>query len=79
MHMKAIVAERGQFTIPKKIRETLGISPGTVLEVNAEAGKLVAHKMHESGVDAVYGILGRKVDTDKIMSELRGRPFPYRK
>ncbi len=77
--MEAIVAERGQFTIPKKIREQLGIAPGTVLEVSTEDGKLVARKKPQSGVDAVYGILGRKVDTDKIMNELRGRPFPYRK
>lgn len=73
--MEATVAERGQFTIPKK----LGITPGTVLDVSAENGRLVARKKPETGVDAVYGILGRGIDTDKIMSELRGRPFPYRK
>lgn len=77
--MEAIVAERGQFTIPKKIRDQLGIAAGTVLEISAEDGRLIARKKPRSGVDSVYGILGRKVDTDKIMSDLRGRPFPYRK
>jgi antitoxin PrlF len=30
--MKAVVAERGQVTIPKRLRDRLGIRPGTVLE-----------------------------------------------
>ncbi len=77
--MEAVVAERGQFTIPKKIRDKLGITPGTVLEVTAESGQLIARKKPASGVDAVFGILGRAIDTDKVMSELRGRPFPFRK
>lgn len=77
--MEATVAERGQFTIPKKIRDKLGITPGTILDVSAENGRLVARKKPATGVDAVYGILGCGIDTDKFMSELRGRPFPYRK
>jgi AbrB family looped-hinge helix DNA binding protein len=32
----AVVAERGQVTIPKSLREKLGISPGTVLEFDIE-------------------------------------------
>lgn len=77
--MDAVVAERGQFTIPKKIRDALGITPGTILEVSAENGKLVARKKAASGVDAVYGILGPGIDTDKLMRELRGRAYPSRK
>lgn len=42
--MKAIVSAKGQVTIPKNIRERLGIRPGTVLEFEASAGKLVASK-----------------------------------
>jgi AbrB family looped-hinge helix DNA binding protein len=42
--MKAKVSEKGQITIPKKVREQLGIRAGTVLEVSAAAGRLVAVK-----------------------------------
>jgi len=42
--MKAVVAERGQVTIPKRLRERLGIGPGTVLALREEAGKLVIEK-----------------------------------
>ena len=36
--MKARVAERGQVTIPKRLRERLGVKPGTVLEFSEEIG-----------------------------------------
>ena len=42
--MKTRVSEKGQITIPKKVREQLGIRAGTVLEVSAAAGRLVAVK-----------------------------------
>jgi len=35
--MQAKVAERGQVTIPKAIRERLGIAPGTLLDFKADA------------------------------------------
>ena len=38
------VSEKGQITIPKALRETLGIRPGTVLEVTAVRGELIAQK-----------------------------------
>jgi AbrB family looped-hinge helix DNA binding protein len=40
--MKAKVAERGQVTIPKELRERLGIVPGTVLDFFEEQGLLIA-------------------------------------
>ena len=72
--MKARVAERGQVTIPKRLRERLGVKPGTVLEFTEEHGKLVAVKA--GGVDPVgevLGCLGKKLDTDTMMAQLRGR------
>ena len=42
--MKAVVSEKGQVTIPKKVRDTLGITPGTVLDFEASGGRLVANK-----------------------------------
>jgi AbrB family looped-hinge helix DNA binding protein len=73
--MKAIVTERGQVTIPKRLRERLNIRPGTVLEFREEAGKLVAEKAKAAGgLDRWYGSLGRKRQTDDIIRALRGEP-----
>lgn len=38
------VGERGQITIPKTIRDRLGITPGMALEVHEEAGAVVFRK-----------------------------------
>lgn len=72
--MKATVAERGQVTIPKPLREKLGIRPGTSLDFREEGGKLVAVKVSgEDPVARVFGCLGRGLKTDKMIRSLRGR------
>ena len=48
--MKARVAERGQVTIPKRLRDRLGVKPGTVLEFSEEHGRLIAVKSSKAGV-----------------------------
>jgi len=71
--MQAIVAERGQVTIPKALRERLGIEPGTVLEFTEEGGRLVASKRIESPVEAVKGCLKHLgLRTNAVLKQLRG-------
>lgn len=71
--MKAIVAERGQVTIPKALRERLGIGPKTVLEFRAENGRLIAEKAPDTdGVEAVMGCLKLEPPTDELLAGLRG-------
>ncbi len=71
--MKAKVAERGQVTIPKVLRERLGIIPGTVLDFVEEQGRLIAKKADPvDAVDQVFGSLGRGRNTDDLLRELRG-------
>jgi AbrB family looped-hinge helix DNA binding protein len=43
--MNAIVSEKGQVTIPKAVRDKLGITTGTVLDFQAVNGKVVAAKV----------------------------------
>jgi len=38
------VSAKGQITIPKALRESLGIRPGTILEVAAVRGNLIVQK-----------------------------------
>ena len=71
--MKAKVAERGQVTIPKALRERLGIRPGTILEFTEKQGRLIAEKVENlDPVDQVYGRLGHGRQTEEILRELRG-------
>lgn len=70
--MKAIVAERGQVTIPKKIRDRFGITPKTVLEFFEENGKIIVVKAPGNDpISQVTGCLNIKKTTDTIMKELR--------
>ena len=72
--MKAKVAERWQVTIPKPLRERLGVKPGTVLDFTEENGRLIAVKAAPADtVSAVYGCLGEPFQTDAFIHEIRGR------
>ena len=71
--MHATVAERGQVTIPKPLRERLGIGPHTVLDFEADRGRLLAVKVApDDPVAAVVGCLKTGRSTDRVMAELRG-------
>ena len=70
--MKAVVAERGQVTIPKQLRDKLGIRPGTALEFAAKDGTLIARKAETDPVSRVFGCLGGRSNTDKFIRALRG-------
>ncbi|MDE2612167.1 MAG: AbrB/MazE/SpoVT family DNA-binding domain-containing protein [Burkholderiales bacterium] len=80
--MDATVAERGQITLPKAVRDALGLTKGTKLKVEVEGGRIILRK--DAG-DALARARGRiklppGVTTDDVMRELRGRapgdPYP---
>lgn len=71
--MKAVVSQKGQVTIPKPLRQRLGIKSGQVLEFKEEKGKLIATKIGvEDPVASVTGILRNRLTTDEMMTILRG-------
>lgn len=73
--MKAIVSEKGQVTIPKKLRDRLGITPGAVLEFREDAGVLLTTKASgEDAIAAVFGIIDTDRPVDDLVEEMRGRP-----
>lgn len=70
--MKSRVSEKGQVTIPKKLRDRLGIRPGQVLDFQEERGRLVATKaLAGDPLERVVGILGVR-STDELLDDLRG-------
>lgn len=72
--MNAVVAERGHVTIPKPLRDKLGIGPKTVLDFREEDGKLVAVKLlSDDPVAQVAGCLSLDGPTDQLVAEMRDR------
>jgi antitoxin PrlF len=73
--MRSTVSEKGQITVPKRLRERLGIRTGDQLELTEENGRLVARKTVPSDpVAASYGILNARESTDEMIRALRGTP-----
>jgi len=71
--MKAIVSEKGQVTIPKAVRTKLGLRPGTVLEFEAERGRLVGRKQGgRDAIDEVYGSMQMDEPVDEYIERVRG-------
>ena len=73
--MKAVVGERGQATIPKVLRDRLGIKAGTLLDFQEIGGKLIVAKVpsNDDLVGRVYGCLGTGLSTDTLLAELRAK------
>jgi antitoxin PrlF len=72
--MKSTVSEKGQVTIPKPLRERLGIRPGEILDFEEEEGRLVATKAPQRDpVDEVYGTLRLELSVDELVEDLRGK------
>ena len=64
-------------TIPKELRERLGIRAGQILEFEERGGKLTLSKrMPRSPVDELYGVLPRQRSTDELIEQLRGPEPP---
>ncbi|MGH8901100.1 MAG: AbrB/MazE/SpoVT family DNA-binding domain-containing protein [Egibacteraceae bacterium] len=72
--MNSVVSEKGQVTIPKALRDRLGIKPGEVLEFSEDHGRLVVVRVRrQDPTDRVYGLLQLDRGTDELIDELRGQ------
>lgn len=72
--MKTVLSENGQVTIPKPLRERLGLRPGHILDFREDRGRLVATKQPpEDPIQRVYGVLKTGHTTDATIRRLRGR------
>ncbi|HEY9870134.1 MAG TPA: AbrB/MazE/SpoVT family DNA-binding domain-containing protein [Candidatus Obscuribacterales bacterium] len=73
---KAVVAERGQVTIPKVIRDKLGIRPGVVLSFELRDNTIIVSKdLTSDPIGSIYGCLKGATSyssTDEYMTEIRG-------
>ena len=76
------ISERGQITIPKKLRDRFGMHHDVEVEITAaDEGLLIRKRTEvEHPVERVFGILGREsgdglqiADIDAYLDEIRGR------
>ncbi len=80
--MEATVAERGQITLPKAVRDALGLTKGTTLKVELDGGRIILRKDVGDALSKMRGRikLPEGTTTDDVMRELRGRapgdPYP---
>lgn len=67
------VTSKGQVTIPKKLREEMGIEPGDYIEIREEeAGYLLNKKINKEEIKKYVGILNKDKNSDEVVRELRG-------
>ena len=77
--MATTVTSKGQVTIPKPVRDRLGIKPGNAVEFQlAPDGRVVLVKLGArrpaSRFAALRGRAGKGLSTDEIMALTRGEP-----
>ncbi len=73
--MEVTVAERGQITLPKAVRDALGLAKGSTLKVELEGGRIVLRKSVDDAISRARGRfrLDGFASTDEALRALRGR------
>lgn len=70
--MKTVVSEKGQVTIPKPLRDSLRLTPGTELDFSEERGVLVGRRVQRADpLDSLVGILPA-MEVDAVIAGMRG-------
>mgnify|MGYP003609940264 CR=1 FL=1 len=62
--MEVNVGERGQITLPKAVRDALGLAKGSVLKVELEGGRIVLSKHVDDAISRVRGRFVREPGAD---------------
>jgi AbrB family looped-hinge helix DNA binding protein len=72
--MTSTISSKGQVTVPKEVRDRLGLRTGTVVEFEVTGAGVLLRKGHKGirPVDRVRGILGRSRSTDALIDDMRG-------
>lgn len=74
--LTAKLTSKGQITIPKTVRDKIGISPGEELQFEEKDGLFYIKKwVRKSPFDRWIGYLEKRIkkDSDTIIEEMRGK------
>ncbi len=70
--LKTKVTSKGQLTIPKTLRDKLGIKTGDYIVIKeTSAGYMIEKEVDEKRFDKYVGFLKSETKSDDIISELR--------
>lgn len=69
--MKTSVSEKGQITIPIKIRHEMSLTAGTVLEVSIVNGKIIVQKSQNEKVKGRWRGKGKLPNNQNVDTYLR--------
>ena len=72
--MKSVVSPKGQVTVPREVREQLGLLPGTVVTFEVRDGVALLRKGEPGAhpVDVLYGSIDLDRPVDELLDEMRG-------
>lgn len=74
--MEASVGERGQITLPKAVRDALGLTKGSTLKIELDGGRIILRKNVDDAISRARGrfSLPAGSSSDDLTRSLRGRP-----
>lgn len=71
------VGDRGQITLPKRLRQRFGLQKGSEVEAVEGEGVIIVRKLTKSvhPVDQIYGMIKLRGanSVDELIEEMRGR------
>lgn len=71
--MVSRLTEKGQVTIPKPLRESLGLEAGHELEFEEREGTLVVRRRAQADpLRSLVGLVRERIDIDAYLEETRG-------
>jgi AbrB family looped-hinge helix DNA binding protein len=70
--MEATVAERGQITLPKAVRDALGLTKGTTLKVELQGSRIILRKDVSDAISRARG----RFKLDKPAADATLAPAP---
>ena len=70
MSTTAVVREKGQVTLPKAMREQLGIEPGSRLAFSVSPDGSLRAQVLAKGAGALYGLLARPGEAARSIDEM---------
>lgn len=68
--MNAVLSEKGQVTIPKAIRDDLGLVPGSVLDFTEDHGRIIVKKLVAENPISAWRGKGRLPQGKSVMEYL---------
>lgn len=68
--MEATVAERGQITLPKAVRDALGLTKGTTLKVELQGSRIILRKDVSDAISRARGRFRREPSSPDALAPL---------